>query len=263
MLADKPAYLVMDTETVPDGRLLGLIKYRDENLQPEEAIRRAQAEAREQSWTGSDFLPATFQYPVAICVIRVNADFRLQRITNLDAPQFRPREMVRAFWEGLARVPAKLVTFNGRGFDLPMLEVAAFRFGVCARDYFHRSRNRYDGGHIDVLDWLNNFGAIRHAGGLNLFSKLLGKPGKMETSGDQVYALYQAGQLQDINDYCTYDTLDTYFVFLRRCVMVGEITLEHEHELVQHARAFLIDKTAEMPGLRKYLEKWGDWEPWP
>jgi predicted PolB exonuclease-like 3'-5' exonuclease len=260
---DKTAYLVIDSETVPDGKLLGLVKYKDENLNPDTAVLRAQKEAREQSWNGSDFLPATFQVPVAVCVLRVDDTFRLQKITALDAPQYRPREIVRTFWDGLSRHTAKLITFNGRSFDLPMLEVAAFRYGCAAPHYFLNSRGGRSYQHIDILAWLNNFGACRHAGGLNLFSKLLGKPGKMETAGDQVYQLHCEGRLQDINDYCMFDTLDTYFVFLRTRVLTGELTLEEEHNCVQHAKAFLIAKTDEFPGLRKYLSNWGDWEPWP
>src|SRR5271154_643191 len=87
----QPAFLVIDTESVPDGRLLSLIKYANEDLTPHEAVRKAQAEARALSKTGSDFLPPSYQYPVAVCVLRVGADFKLQRITPLDAPAFRPR----------------------------------------------------------------------------------------------------------------------------------------------------------------------------
>ena len=152
---------------------------------------------------------------MAVCIIRVGSDFGIQAITNLDAPQFRPREIVNKFWQGIARYgKAKLVTFNGRGWDLPLMELAAFRYGCYGRDYFQNSRNRYNG-HIDLLEWLNNYGGVRHAGGLNLLSKMLGKPGKMEVSGDQVYAFHQAGKAREINDYCLFDTLDTYFVFLR------------------------------------------------
>ena len=65
--------------------------------------------------------------------------------------QFRPAEIVRKFWDGVAHYPrAKLVTFNGRGFDLPLLELAAFRHRCAARDYFQSSRNRYGGNHIDL-----------------------------------------------------------------------------------------------------------------
>src|SRR5262249_10602975 len=159
---------------------------------------------------------------------------------------------------------ATLVTFNGRGWDLPLLELAAFRYGVSAgREYFLKNRDRFKGTHLDLLDSLNNFGGCHHTGGLNLLAKLLGKPGKMETSGDKVYSLCREGKLQEINDYCAFDTLDTYFVFLRTRVLTGELTLEQEQAVVQYAKEFVSAKAAEMPGLRQYLENWGDWQAWP
>jgi predicted PolB exonuclease-like 3'-5' exonuclease len=265
---DSTAFLVLDTESVPDGRLLSLVKYPDEALGPEEAVERARAEARERSPDGSDFLPVTFQYPVAVCVLRVGADFRIQAIKCLDTPHFRPQKIVEEFWRGVNCYKekhgnrVKLVTFNGRSFDLPLLELAAFRFGCTSTDYFLNSRNRFNG-ELDLMDWLTNYGAYRLAGGLNLFSKLLGKPGKMDVAGDQVYALYQQGKTQEINDYCMFDTLDTYFVFLRTRVLRGDISLEEEHALVIRAKAWITAKVAEVPALRKYLDNWGDWQPWP
>jgi predicted PolB exonuclease-like 3'-5' exonuclease len=259
----RTAFLVVDTESVPDGRLLGMAKYGDEGLTPEEAIERAQAEARETSRNHSDFLPVSFQYPIAVCVVRVARDFSLEAVSCLDAPHYRPRDMVRKFWAGVAYyTKAKLVTFNGRGFDLPLLEMAAFRYGCSARDYFQNSRNRFNG-HVDLLDWLNNYGAARLAGGLNVLSKLLGKPGKMEMSGDQVYGAFRAGKLREINEYCMFDTLDTYFVFLRTRVLTGDLTLEQEYDLTQQAKAFLTSKVDELPALAQYLQNWADWAPWP
>jgi predicted PolB exonuclease-like 3'-5' exonuclease len=266
----QPAFLVMDTESVPDGKLLAQINYPEENLTAEEAVARAQQEARERSTTGSDFLPVTFQYPVSVCIIRVAADFSLLAVTCLDAPYFRPRKITEAFWAGLAsyrdkyRERIKLVTFNGRGFDLPLLEQAAFRYGcTCGRDYFQSSRNRYGGGNIDLMDFLNNFGACRSNGGLNLLAKLLGKPGKMDMAGDQVYRLFLEGRLKEINDYCLFDTLDTYFVFLRTRVMHGELTLADEHRLTLRAREWLEGHVAEIPALQQYLDNCREWDPWP
>jgi predicted PolB exonuclease-like 3'-5' exonuclease len=266
--ARPPSFLIFDTESVPDGRLLNLVQYRDGGLTDVEAVQRAQQDARERSATGSDFLPVAFQYPVAICVIRVKHDFRLERITCLDAPQFRPAEIVGKFWEGLGRClkqnpRLKLVTFNGRTFDLPLLELAAFRYGYSATAYYQCSRNRYGGNHLDLMDWLTNYGASRLTGGLNLLSKMLGKPGKMAVSGDQVHALHAAGKKREINDYCMFDTLDTYFVFLRTRVMTGELPLEEEKLLVQESKQWLISKVGETPALRQYLGNWGDWEAWP
>lgn len=260
---ERTAYLVMDTESVPDGRLLSMVKYPGAGLSPEAAIDRALAETKEK--TGSDFLGASFMYPIAVCVVRVGDDLGIQKITCLDAPDYRPAEIVRSFWKGLAQSKgARLVTYNGRGFDLPLMEMAAFRYGCNLRDYIGSGgRDRYKSSYIDLMEWLNNFGACRHSGGLNLLSKLLGKPGKMGVAGDQVYAMFKEGKLQEINDYCTHDTLDTYFVFLRTRVLTGDLTLEQEAELVQRARAFIEERMAELPGLRTYLDNWGDWQPWP
>ena len=194
-----PTFLILDTESVPDGRLLAKIKYPEENLPPEEAVRRAQDEARDRSNTGSDFIPVSFHFPVAVCILRVGLDYGLQALTCLDAPHFRLRRIVEEFWRGVAsykekyKERVKLVTFNGRGFDLPLLELAAFRYGCGGRDYFQTSRNRFGTGHVDLMDWMTNFGAVRMAGGLNLLSKLLGKPGKMEVAGDQVYQMHRDG----------------------------------------------------------------------
>jgi predicted PolB exonuclease-like 3'-5' exonuclease len=267
--AVEPAFLVLDCESIPDGRLLAAVKYPDDNLSPEQAVRRAQEEARERSSTGSEFLPVTFQFPVALCILRVGADFSLQNINRLGEPDFHPRQIVEQFWSRLAQTRekfkerVKLVTFNGRGFDLPLLEMAAFRYGCSARDYFQSNRHRFQGSHIDMMDWLSNFGALRMAGGLDLLSKLLGKPGKMSISGDQVYQMYLDGKVGAINDYCMFDTLDTYFIFLRTRVMTGEMTLEQEHQLVLGAKTMLHERVAQFPALAQYLDHWGDWNPWP
>jgi predicted PolB exonuclease-like 3'-5' exonuclease len=269
-MAAADMFIVLDTESIPDGRLLNQVKYPREDLSPPEAIRRAQAEAKERSSTGSDFIPVSFQVPVAVCVLRVGRDYEPQALTCLDAPQFRTPKIVEMFWSGLAAYKEKqsqmtLVTFNGRGFDLPLLELAAFRYGLCAGEYYRNSRDRYRGLHLDLLEWLTNFGACRGqgTGGLNLYSKLLGKPGKMDVSGDQVYEMHLAGKAQEINDYCMFDTLDTYFVFLRTRVLNGDISLEQEQRLVLQAKSWLNDKAAELPALQHYLTNWGDWQPWP
>jgi predicted PolB exonuclease-like 3'-5' exonuclease len=170
--------------------------------------------------------------------------------------------MVKQFWKGVAYYHrAKLVTFNGRGFDLPLLELAAFDHGCSAREYFDSSRRRYGGNHIDLLDWLSNYGACRLAGGLSMMAQRSAGGhapgcGKLDASGEQVYEMYRAGQVREINDYCMFDTLDTYFVFLRTRVLLGEVTAEEERALARRARAWLAGKAPDLPALRRYLEAW-------
>jgi predicted PolB exonuclease-like 3'-5' exonuclease len=263
-LSPPPRYLVLDTESVPDGRLLAQVRYPREELSPREAIERAQADARAQSSSGSDFLPVTFHVPVAVCILSVGEDFLPQAIHLLDAPHYRPASMTESFWSDFdtccqRRERVELVTFNGRGFDLPLLEMAAFRFGVAAPHHFaSREPGR---GQLDLMHWLTTAGTFRMAGGLNLLSKILGKPGKMETTGTKIYPLYLEGRLQDIGDYCLFDTLDTYFVFLRTRVLTGALSLSRERDIVQSVKTWLGKQAQEFAGLAKYLENWGDWQP--
>ena len=75
--------------------------------------------------------------------------------------------------------------------------------------------------------------------------------------------MYQAGKIQEINDYCLADTLDTYFIFLRTRVMQGEFSLADEHRLVLRAREWIEAKVPELPALQQYLDNWTEWDPWP
>ena len=245
----RTAFLVVGTASVPDGRLLAAVRYAGENLTPEAAVARANADA------GDGPLPVTFQVPVGVCVLRVGPDFALLNFKCLDAPHFRPREIVNQFWFGATHYKAKLVTFNGRGFDLPLLELAAFRYGIAARDHY-LARDRYRGP-IDLTDWFTNFGACRLSGGLDLLAKFLGKPGR-PAPAERVYQLYQEGKLPEINDDCLSHTLDTYFVFLRTRVLTGDISREQEAALAGRAKELLAAKAAEHPALRRYLDNWTD-----
>jgi hypothetical protein len=113
------------------------------------------------------------------------------------------------------------------------------------------------------MELLTNFGSSRFVGGLNLAANLLGKPGKMDVQGHMVQDLFNAGQLAEINDYCRCDVLDTYFVFLRTRVLIGELSLDKEQELITAAKSWLESRAAEINGFRMYLDRWGDWpNPW-
>jgi hypothetical protein len=78
-----------------------------------------------------------------------------------------------------------------------------------------------------------------------------------------VQDLFNAGKLAEINDYCRCDVLDTYFVFLRTRVLVGELSLDKEQELIATAKSWLEERAATSAGFRLYLDRWGDWpNPW-
>jgi len=270
MPASDTAYLVFDVESVADPELVARLRYPGESVEPAEAVRRYRAELMEKYQ--SDFIPYTYQIPIAVAVAKVGADFRLIDLVLLDEPEFRPHVMVENFWRGWKKYRRPtLVSFNGRTFDIPLLELAAFRFGVSVPAWFRpggttfdQPRNRYNiQSHLDLCELLTNFGSTRFNGGLNLAANLLGKPGKMDVQGDMVQDMYDAGRLAEINDYCRCDVLDTYFVFLRTRVLVGQLSLDAEQTMINETKQRLQEESDQTSAYRLYLEHWGDWpNPW-
>lgn len=258
-------YLIFDIETVGDGDLIRKVRFPDDELTPREAVDRYRKQLLED--TGKDILPLTFVLPVSVAIAKVAADFRLLDVLVLDAPEFRPAEIARRFWQGWIHYQRPtFVTFNGRGYDMPVLEMAAFRFGLSVPAWFNvdsksfeQSRNRYNlDAHLDLQDLLTNYGTFRLSGGLNLLANMIQKPGKSLIDGSQVQDLYYQGRADLINDYCRCDVLDTYFVFLRAQVMLGRLTLQEEQTLTELARTMLKEQAADHEAYRHYLSAWDD-----
>ncbi|WP_437204156.1 ribonuclease H-like domain-containing protein [Planctomicrobium sp. SH664] len=264
------SYLIFDVEAVGDGDLISKVKYAGQGLSGKEALRKYRDELLEQ--TGRDVLPPTFVLPISVVVAKVASDFQLIDVTALDEPQYRPHVITQHFWQGWRHYGRPtLVTFNGRGYDLPVLELAAFRYGIPLPDWFNTTgptyeqmRNRYNRtSHLDMMDLFTNFGATRFTGGLNLLANLIGKPGKSGIDGSQVQDMYDGGRAREVNDYCRCDVLDTYFVFLRSRVLLGQISLAREQELVDQTKAWLEEHCEHVAGFQHYLKEWGDWSPPP
>jgi predicted PolB exonuclease-like 3'-5' exonuclease len=267
---DRTAYLIFDIETVIDGRLVQRIRYPDQpQLTAAQAVAAYRTQISDLSGGKSDFVPATFHLPVSVAVAKVDTSFALQEVRTIDRPRFRPQVITRQFWKGWHSYGhPTLVTFNGRGFDLPVMELAAFRYGISVPAWFQSTgpgysqpRNRYNAqAHLDLQDVLTNHGAVMLTGGLNLCAQLLGKPGKMDTKGSMVQALWEAGEHTRIDDYCICDALDTYFVFLRTRVLNGQLTLSEEQGLVSRARAWIEAAQAENAALTEYLANFQHWQ---
>jgi predicted PolB exonuclease-like 3'-5' exonuclease len=263
-------FLVFDVESVADGDLVARLRYPDQTLAPCEAIERYRKELLEEQ--DSDFIPYTYQVPVCVVIAKVAEDYQLLDLVALDEPQCRSHVITQLFWSGWeAYKRPTWVTFNGRAFDLPLMELAAFRYGISVPRWFdgqskgyQQRRNRYNvESHLDLYDVLTNFGATRFHGGLNLAAHLLGKPGKLQVQGHMVQDLFHEGRLAEIGHYCRCDVLDTYFVFLRTAVVMGQLTLAHEQALIASTRAWLHERRAQCAAYATYLDHWGDWvNPW-
>ncbi len=267
---EKIDYFVFDVESIANGKLISQVRYPEEDLPPSQAVRRYRDELMEKH--GSDFIPYTYQLPIAVVIAKVRRDYSLQDIVVLDSPEYRPHIIAENFWRGWeAYKHPTFVTFNGRAFDLPLMELAAFQFGIPIKSWlddscrsFEQPRYRFNSkAHLDLQDMLVNYGASRFNGGLNLAATLLGKPGKMSVQGDMVQDMFEEGKLEEINDYCRCDVLDTYFVFLRTRVITGKLSLDREQELVAETKEWLLERADQSPAFASYLDHWNDWpNPW-
>jgi 3'-5' exonuclease len=220
--------LVFDIETIPDVQLgrraLGL-----RDLADTQVAKAMFAAARAQN--GSDFLPLEQHQVVAIsCVLRSRDSLRVWSLGDESADE---RELISRFYEGIDRYTPDLVSWNGGGFDLPVLHYRALRAGVQAPRYwevgeedrefkFNNYLNRFHWRHLDLMDVLSGY-QNRARASLEDMAALLELPGKLGFSGDKVWDAYCAGQLAAIRNYCETDVLNTYLVYLRFEFMRGRL----------------------------------------
>lgn len=251
--------LVFDIETVPDldygRRVLGL-----DGLADEQVGKAMFSLARSER--GSEFLPLEQHRVVAIsCVLRARDQLRVWSLGDERAPE---AELVQRFFDGIDRYTPDLVSWNGGGFDLPVLHYRAMRWGVSAPRYwetgaedqsfrFNNYLSRYHWRHVDVMDVVSGYQARARAS-LASVAGLLGLPGKLGFSGAQVWDAWLAGNLAGIRRYCETDVLNTWLIYLRFERMRGRLTAEREEEECDRVRQ-LLEESSE-PHLLEFLEAW-------
>ncbi|MBL8446857.1 MAG: 3'-5' exonuclease [Zoogloeaceae bacterium] len=227
------ATLVFDIETVPDVAGLRKLHGLPADLSDYEVAELGFQ--RRRAATGNDFLPHYLQRVVTIsCVLRDPGQFR---VFSLSEPESGEGEIIQRFFDGIEKFAPQLVTWNGGGFDLPVLHYRGMMHGVTAPRYwdlgdgdYADSRDfkwnnyisRYHLRHLDLMDLLALYQPRANAP-LDDLAKLMGFPGKLGMDGSAVWSAYQAGRIGEIRDYCETDVVNTYLVFLRFQQMRGQL----------------------------------------
>ncbi|MEA2627442.1 MAG: 3-5 exonuclease [Candidatus Binatota bacterium] len=228
---------VFDIETRIDKRLLNQVLFRGRGLDDDgayEEFRRAAFEDR-----GRDFAPLAFHVPISVAIASVNAEHGLETIETLAGDASGEETLVRAFWTRIEEFRGRWVSFNGRNFDLPVMELAALRYGCSAPRYFGGWRDAADDGeHYDLYDFLTRGGSYRLRGGLDVLLRMIGHPGKGRIEGSRVQELWDGGCLDEIHRYCRRDVLLTYLLFLRIELVRGRLAAERYGELVESVSTF-------------------------
>jgi predicted PolB exonuclease-like 3'-5' exonuclease len=251
--------LVFDIETVPDvalgRRLHGLTGLSDAQ------VARAMFSLRRQH-NGSEFLPHEQQRIVAIsCLLRSNAGLSLWSLGDVNSVE---AELVERFFDGIEKLSPDLVSWNGAGFDLPVLHYRCLLAGVQAARYwetgdgdtafrYNNYLSRFHWRHIDLMDVLSGFQGKGRVSLQNV-ACLLGLPGKLGFSGEQVWDAYCQGDLIGIRRYCETDVLNTYLIFLRFELMRGHLTRERYAEEVDRVKSFL--RAGKEPHHTEFLRVW-------
>jgi len=252
--------LVFDIETVPDvGGVRKL--HAVDPVVPDDDVAAMAFQLRRQA-VGHDFLPLHLHRVVAIsCALSESEAFRVWSLGDEGEGE---GEIIQRFFDGIEKYTPQLVSWNGAGFDLPVLHYRGLIHGVRAprywdtgdddRDFrFNNYLSRYHMRHCDVMDVLSLYQG-RAVAPLDEIAQLLGLPGKLGMDGSQVWHAYRNGRLAEIRSYCETDVVNTYLVFLRFQAMRGALTGEQ-----YQARCDLVRATLERAGERHWQEFLSRW----
>lgn len=231
--------LVFDIESIPDIAGLRALRGTPAEATDEQVYAAWLAERKDKGQ--SDFMPLHLQRVLCISVVFRNSE-GLRIHSFVDRDDQSEGKVVQTFFHAVEKHMPQLVSWNGSGFDLPVLHYRGLRHGVEASKYWDMGEDdrefkwnnyisRYHMRHLDLMDLLAMYSPKNNAP-LDAMAKLCGFPGKLGMDGSQVYAQYLAGQTEDIRRYCETDVMNTYLVYCRFQKMRGGLTgAEYEQEL--------------------------------
>jgi len=223
---------VFDIETIPDADLIRKTLH----VEGDDVYVSTVAMSDQEEKSGTSFLPLPYHKIVAISAVIADEFGMFQKVSSIDGAD--EQAMVKNFLSFLDRHNPKLISFNGRSFDIPLLMIRAMKYGLTCNSYFEvenrelgkskwdNYRYRFsDKFHVDLMDHISEFGASRGLK-LGVLCSLVGAPGKYDVSGDQVFELFYDGEIEKIKEYCESDVLNTYWLFLKYEVLKGNTTIE-------------------------------------
>jgi 3'-5' exonuclease len=255
--------LVFDIESIPD--IDGL-----------RALRGAPADATDAQVYGgwvedrkakgqSDFMPLHLQRVLVIsCVFRNAEGIKVHSFVDRDNTS--EGKVIQTFFNAIEKHVPQLVSWNGGGFDLPVLHYRGLKHGVVADKYWDMGEDdrefkwnnyisRYQMRHLDLMDLLAMYQPKNNAP-LDAMAKLCGFPGKLGMDGSAVYPAYLEGKLEDIRRYCETDVMNTYLVYCRFQKMRGGLTEKEYDAEIAAVKESLGNLAPTEPHWHEYLAAW-------
>lgn len=252
---------VFDIETVPDVNTGRRLHEQLAHLDDAETA-KALFELRKQETGGSEFLRLHMQRIVAISVVLRSQDqLKVWSLGDLAAEE---PDILQRFFAGLEKYRPTLVSWNGGGFDLPVLHYRALLHGIASPTYWETGDteqsfrwnnylSRYHYRHTDLMDILSGYQS-RACAPLTEIACMLGFPGKMGMSGAAVWDYFQQGKIEAIRHYCETDVLNTYLVYLRFELIRGKLTPALYEQECLYLREYL--QKENKPHFNEFLNAW-------
>jgi predicted PolB exonuclease-like 3'-5' exonuclease len=252
--------LVFDLETIPDIDGLRRLHHWGAEVSDAEVAERAFAARKEL--TGITFLPHHLQRVAVVgCVFRDDKGFRVRCLGQAEDTE---PVLLSSFFKTIERYTPKLISWNGSGFDLPVLHYRTLIHGIAAPRYwdmgeddkdfrYNNYLSRYHTRHLDLMDVLAKYNGRGNAP-LDDLAKLCGFPGKLGMDGSQVWDAWSNGRANEVRAYCETDVVNTWLVYCRFRLIRGEldqIAYQAEVDLVRST----LQASAE-PHWAEYLAAW-------
>jgi 3'-5' exonuclease len=256
--------LVFDIETIPD--MAGWRRLHGGDPGASDAQLHAQWQAERAAQGQSDFMPLYLQRVLCIsCVFRNAEGLRVHSFADRDGES--EGRVVQAFFNAIEKHSPQLVSWNGSGFDLPVLHCRGLMHGVVADHYWDMGEadreskwnnyiSRYHLKHLDLMDLLAKYNPRANAP-LDALARLCGFPGKLGMDGSQVYAQYLAGQTEDVRRYCETDVMNTYLLYCRFQKMRGGLTEAEYGQEIAFVQQNLRALAPQEAHWQEYLQAWG------
>lgn len=259
---------VFDIETVPDGAAVkSLTGYAGDDIQKQrEELSRYHLEITAGR---SDFPRQCFHKVVAISFLRASIlrdgnheAYQLKELRSGGTAASDEKELIKGFFHYAGKHLPRLVSYNGRTFDIPVLKYRAMKYGISA-DWFYQSGDKWANynqryakeWHCDLFDVLSDYGASARSK-MNELCAALDLPGKVGVDGSDVARLYDENKIQDIRDYCETDVVNTFLLYLRYALHSGITDVDGYNHSCILLQSHLEEQAEHRPAYQDFLDAW-------
>ncbi len=261
--------IVFDSETIPDAQAARQLLGKPE-LNDIEARDALSAYFLEKTDGKNDFPRQPFHQVVAISYAHLIAEpgeegmeLVIRQIASGGEPDSCETELLEGFFNLIEKRAPQIVSFNGRGFDIPVLKYRAMVHSLSCPRWFSEGDkwNNYDTRfshkyHLDLLEVLSDFGASARCS-MHEVASAFGVPGKLDTAGDDVRAMYEAGEIEAIRNYCETDVCTTLLTFLRWQRFTGSLSEGAYARSMLGIRNYLEEEASTRPHFAIFQKAWG------